>query len=417
MEFAMDNHQAQPRSMRMDYPNQKGVNAMVDQQGRPMPPNGQKPPATDPRSAYFTPPAAPSYSPSMPQSSQRRRGSMFPLVSLIVLIVALSGGTFAVWRYVIKPNTVADVVAYKISAQSVPTTVGGSGIIYPQNEMDVQYPEAVQVNAVKVQAGQTVQVGTPLMSLDVGQLASQIALAQAKVATLQNLVNADAVSNPSRVPSDQSNLQLAESELQQLQSQQGNFSNGNLTSSMNGVVTQINVNAGETVSANTPLLTIMDESNVVVHAKIPLANMGQVKVGQTATVSASAVSNLTVNGKVTQVVPEADPQTDTFEVWVTIPNTTQQLLAGMSAFVNIQSTASTLLVPRLAVLNQDSNPEVFVVGTDGRAHLTSVHVAGRSGTGDYIYVDSGLTANQEVVVQGLDTLIDNQQIKVDSVEP
>lgn len=415
MEFAMDNHQAQPRSMRMDYPNQKNANAMVDQQGRPMPPNGQKPPATDSRSGYFPPPAAPSYSSAMPQPPQKKRGSMLPLVSLIILIVALSGGTFAVWRYVIKPNTVADVVAYKISTQSVPTTVGGSGIIYPQNEMDVQYPEAVQVNAVKVQAGQHVNVGTPLMSLDVGQLASQIALAQAKVNTFQQLVNADQVSNPSRVPSDESQLQLAQSELQQLQSQQGNVNGGNLTSTINGVVTQINVNAGQTVSANTPLLTIMDESNVVVHAKVPLANMGQVKTSQTATVSASAVSNLTVNGTVTQVVPEADPQTDTFEVWVTIPNATGQLLAGMSAFVNIQSTASSLAVPRVAVLNQDSNPQVFVVGSDGRAHLQSVHVSGRSA--DFIYVDSGLTASQEVIVQGLDTLLDNQQIKVDSVEP
>jgi multidrug efflux system membrane fusion protein len=340
---------------------------------------------------------------------------MFPLVSLIVLIVVLSGGTFAVWRYVIKPNTVADVVAYKLSTQAVPVTVGGSGVIYPQNEMDVQYPEAVQVNQVKVSAGDSVKVGQALMSLDVGQLASQIALAQAKVNTYQNLVNADSVSNPSRVPSDQSQLQLAQSQLSQLQSQQGNLQGGNLTASINGVVTQINVNAGETVSANTPLLTIMDESNVIVHAKIPLANMGQVKLQQTATVSASAVSNLTVNGKVTQVVPEADPQTDTFEVWVTIPNTTGALLAGMSAFVNIQSTASSLAVPRVAVLNQDSNPQVFVVGADNRAHLQSVHVSGRSA--DFIYVDSGLTVGQEVVVQGLDTLLDNQQIKVNSVEP
>lgn len=410
----MDNHQAQPRSMRMDYPNQKNANAMVDQQGRPMPPNGQKPPNADSRSAYFTPPAAPSYSSSMSQPPQKKRGSMFPLISLIVLIVALSGGTFAVWRYVIKPNTVADVVAYKISTQAVQTTVGGSGIIYPQNEMDVQYPEAVQVNVVKVHAGDHVNVGTQLMSLDVGQLASQIALAQAKVNTYQQLVASDQVSNPSHVPSDQSQLQLAQSELQQLQSQQGNVNGGNLTSTVNGVVTQVNVNAGETVSANTPLLTIMDESNVVVHAKIPLANMGEVKVNQPATVSASAVSNLTVNGTVTQVVPEADPQTDTFEVWVTIPNATGQLMAGMSAFVNVQSTASSLAVPRVAVLNQDSNPQVFVVGSDGRAHLQSVHVAGRSA--DFIYVDSGLTTGQEVVAQGVDTLLDNQQVKVDTVE-
>jgi len=180
-------------------------------------------------------------------------------------------------------------------------------------------------------------------------------------------------------------------------------------------VTQINVNAGETVSANTPLLTIMDEANVVVHAKIPLANMSEIKVNQIATITVSATANLSINGKVTQVIPEADPQTDTFEVWVTVPNPTQQLMPGMSAFVNIQSTASTLAVPRVAVLNQDSNPQVFVVGADGRAHLQEVHVSGRSA--DFIYVDSGLTAGQEVVVQGLDTLVDTQRIHATSVEP
>jgi RND family efflux transporter MFP subunit len=404
----MDNHQGQPRSMRMDYPNQK--NAMLDSQGRPMPPNGQKPPA-DPRSAYFTPPSAPNMSPP----PQKKRGSMFPLVSLIILIVALSGGTFAVWRYVIRPNTVADITAYKISAQDVAETVGGSGVIYPQNEMDVQYPQAVSVKSVNVSAGQPVKVGQTLMSLDVGQIASSVAVAQAKVQSLQALVSSDSVTNPARVASDNQQLQVAQSELSQLQAQANSVNGGNLTASINGVVTQINVNAGQTISANTPLLTIMDETNVIVHAKIPLANMGQVKVGQTATVSASAVSNLTVNGKVTQVIPEADPQTDTFEVWVTIPNPTQQLLAGMSAFVNIQSTVSSLAVPRVAVLNQDSNPQVFVVGADNRAHLQSVHVSGRSA--DFIYVDSGLTAGQEVVAVGLDTLLDNQQIKVMSVEP
>jgi RND family efflux transporter MFP subunit len=142
--------------------------------------------------------------------------------------------------------------------------------------------------------------------------------------------------------------------------------------------------------------------------------MGQVQVNQKATVTASTVSNLTINGVVTSIVPEADPQTDTFEVWVSVPNTPLQLLAGMSAFVTIQSTKTALVVPRLAVLDQDSNPQVFVVGADGHAHLQSVHVAGR--TADSIYVDSGLANNQQVVIVGLDTLLDNQQIHVTSVE-
>jgi RND family efflux transporter MFP subunit len=382
----------------MDYPNQKNV--MEGQQGRPMPPDAQRPPS------------APSYKP--PMFAQKKQGSVMPLVSLIVLIALLSASIFAIWRFMIKPNTVADVTVYKVSAQAVTATVGGSGVTYPLNEMDVQYPEAVSVKSVNVSAGQTVKAGQSLMSLDVGQIASQVALAQAKVQSLQALVNQDPVSNPTRLASDQQQLSLAQSELTQLQQQANSVQGGNLTSSINGVVTQINANAGETVSANTPLLTIMDESNVIVHAKIALANMGEIKVNQIATVTASAVSNLTVNGKVTQVIPEADPQTDTFEVWVTVPNPTQQLMPGMSAFINIQSTALALAVPRVAVLNQDSSPQVFVVGADNRAHLQNVHVSRRSP--DFIYVDSGLTANQEVVAVGLDTLLDNQKTHVTSID-
>jgi RND family efflux transporter MFP subunit len=383
----------------MNYPYQ--TNVMVDQPGRPMPPGAQRPPS------------APSYKPPMP--AKKMQASVMSLVSPIVLIALLSGSTFAIWRFMIKPNTVANVTAYKVSLQDVAETIGGSGVIYPQNEMDVQYPEAVSVKSVNVTDGQAVKVGQSLMSLDVGQIASQVALTQAKVQSLQALVNQDSVSNPTRVAADQQQLSLAQSELTQLQQQANSVQGGNLTSSINGVVTQINVNAGETVSANTPLLTIMDEANVVVHARIPLANMSEIKMNQLATITVSATANLSINGKVTQVIPEADPQTDTFEVWVTVPNPTQQLMPGMSAFVNIQSTASTLAVPRVAVLNQDSNPQVFVVGADNRAHLQEVHVAGRSA--DFIYVDSGLTAGQEVVVQGLDTLVDTQRVHVTSVEP
>jgi RND family efflux transporter MFP subunit len=383
----------------MDYPNQNNV--MGGQQGQSILPVAQRPPSVPP------------YKP--PLSTPQKQESVMPLVSFIVLIALLGGSIFVIWRFVVKPNTVANVTAYKVSAQTVADTVGGNGVVYPQNEMDVQYPEDVSVKSVNVSNGQTVKVGQSLMSLDVGQIASQVTLAQAKVQSLQALLNQDSVSNPTRLATDRQQLSLAQSELTQLQQQANSVQGGNLTSSINGVVTQINVNAGETVAANTPLLTIMDESNVVVHAKIPLANMGEIKVNQIATITASAVSNLTVNGKVTQVIPEADPQTDTFEVWVTVPNPTQQLMPGMSAFVNIQSTAPTLAVPRVAVLNQDSNPQVFVVGADNRAHLQSVHVSERSA--DFIYVDSGLTAGQEAVAGGQDTLVDNQRIHVTSVEP
>src|SRR5690349_1025948 len=75
----------------MDYPNPKNV--MVDQQGRPIPPDGQQPLSV------------PAYKPPMP--AKKMQASVISLVSPIVLIALLSGSIFAIWHFMIKPNTVA----------------------------------------------------------------------------------------------------------------------------------------------------------------------------------------------------------------------------------------------------------------------------------------------------------------------
>jgi multidrug efflux pump subunit AcrA (membrane-fusion protein) len=121
-----------------------------------------------------------------------------------------------------------------------------------------------------------------------------------------------------------------------LQQQANTIPDGNVTSSIAGVVTRINVNAGQSVSANTVLLTVMDESTVVVHAKVPQTFMVQVHKNQVATVTTSALSGRSLYGLVTRIIPTVDPKIHTFEVWVSVPNPTQQLLAGMSVQVQIQ---------------------------------------------------------------------------------
>jgi membrane fusion protein (multidrug efflux system) len=154
----------------------------------------------------------------------------------------------------------------------------------------------------------------------------------------------------------------------------------------------------------------MDESTVIVHAKIPLANLGQVHVGQQVSVTPSSLSTITLPGTVSAIIPQADPQTDTFEVWVSINNKDKMLLPGMSAFVRIQKPGKAFVVPRLSVLDLDSNPKVFVVGNDSRAHLRDVHVVGRST--NTIFIDAGISAADKVVFVGLANLQDGQRVKV-----
>jgi Cu(I)/Ag(I) efflux system membrane fusion protein len=157
----------------------------------------------------------------------------------------------------------------------------------------------------------------------------------------------------------------------------------------------------------------MDLSTVVVRAKISLANLQQVKTGSPAQVTPSALPNLTLRGTVASIIPQADPQTDTFEAWVSVPNAQQVLLPGMSAFVRVQGKQNAFVVPRLAVLNPDRESSVFVV-RNNHVSLQAVHVAGNAP--DVFFIDSGLSANDMIVLLPLNRMHEGQAVTITKVE-
>lgn len=365
----------------------------------------------------YTNPTYPNTNSSAPAVNPNKRSPMLVVGSLLGLVILLGGLSFAVWRYVIKPASVADVSAYNVRSQNVPQTIGGSGTLFPKQQYDASSSTPEVVVAVNVKAGEKVNSGQTLVTVGGGQLAIQLKLAKDQVDSTQAFLNQVQVSgNANQIAAAQLAYNNALSHYKALQAQasSGLYSNGNINTPTAGVVTTVNVYPGQITSPNTPLVTVMDESAVILHAKVPLANLGQVQIGQKATVSPSALPSVAMAGTVSEVIPQADPQTDTFEVWVSVANPDYSLLPGMSAFAHIEGSRTALVLPRLTVLNQDSNPQVFIVGKDGHAHIRSVHIVAR--TADSIFVDNGVSAGDQVVLVGLDGLLDGQQLHVTKVE-
>ena len=175
----------------------------------------------------------------------------------------------------------------------------------------------------------------------------------------------------------------------------------------------MNATPGVYIQGGSTLFTILDELTIIVHAELPLVYLNQVSIGQSAVVTPSALPNLQLTGKVTTIIPQANAQTDTFEIWVSVPNSNGTFLPGMTAFVGIQKPVRAYIVPRLAVLNPDRESVVFVVHS-GKAYLQHVHIAGRSYSA--YYIDAGLSAGDKVVLTGLDAVQNGQPIQIRSVE-
>ncbi|HEY7419057.1 MAG TPA: efflux RND transporter periplasmic adaptor subunit, partial [Ktedonobacteraceae bacterium] len=273
----------------------------------------------------------------MPRWSRPGRRSIFVLSTAIGMLVLLGVGLFA-WSYVIRPMMVPDVTLYTVKSEVAPVTIGGSGILYPLQQYDVTYPNSEFVVAVNVKAGDKVKRGQSLVQLDPGLLSTQIKQASDDLSAAQAyLYSVQASGSAVSIAQAQQQFNVAQSKYNALLNQASTLHNGNLTSTMDGIVTTVNVSPGQVATTNSILLTVMDESTVIVRTKVPLADLGQVQVGQSATVSPSALPGLSFPGKVTAVIPQADPQTDTFEAWVSVINAGTQLLPGMSAFSHIQS--------------------------------------------------------------------------------
>jgi multidrug efflux pump subunit AcrA (membrane-fusion protein) len=211
--------------------------------------------------------------------------------------------------------------------------------------------------------------------------------------------------------------QLAKSAKGQLESAQGKFQGAEaqlqyseIRSPISGVVTERPLYPGEMASAGTPLLTIMDISQVVARAHIPQAEAVLLKRGDNATVNAPDMEK-PIPGKVVLVSPALDPNSTTVEIWVQAKNPQEVLRPGTSAQITMiaRTVQDALAIPVASLLTaQDGTTSVMVAGSDGKAHQQTVKAGFRDG--DKVQIIEGLRAGDKIVGTGAYGLPDNSPI-------
>jgi HlyD family secretion protein len=170
-------------------------------------------------------------------------------------------------------------------------------------------------------------------------------------------------------------------------------------SPISGVVADRLVYPGEMAAPGAPLVSIVDISQVVARANVPVKEAAAIKVGRPARISGPEGD---LAGKVTVVSPSVDPTTTTVQVWVQIPNPGEKLKPGGTVRVSIiaETLQNVIVVPAAALLNSDEGGQkVMVVTTnDSVAHERKVSVGIRQG--DRVQIASGLQAGDQVVTSG-----------------
>ncbi len=186
-------------------------------------------------------------------------------------------------------------------------------------------------------------------------------------------------------------------------------------SPIGGVITDRPLYAGEMASTGTALLTVMDISNIIARASIPIGELHSLKAGDDATITAPGAP-AEIRGKVMVVSPALDPNSTTAEVWVQAPNPGERLHPGATVQVAIVAAVlnDTLVIPATALLptQESTGDTVLVVGADSLAHERRIETGVREG--DRVQVLKGLNAGEQVITVGGYGLQDKTRVKVEN---
>lgn len=179
-----------------------------------------------------------------------------------------------------------------------------------------------------------------------------------------------------------------------------------------GVVTERPLYAGETASAGSPIVTVMDTSVLLAKVHVAQDQAQTLQTGADAMVTVPGRES-PVHGEVSLISPALDPGSTTIEVWVRIPNPKGTLKAGTPVHVTMNGPTihNTLIVPPDALLKDaNGNETIMVIGSDDVVRRAVVKTGVRDSNA--VQVLSGLSASQQVVTTGVYALDNGTKVKV-----
>lgn len=192
-----------------------------------------------------------------------------------------------------------------------------------------------------------------------------------------------------------------------LEAAQVQLSYATITAPFSGVVVKRNVDPGDMASPGMPLLTIVDPSSFRLEVTVPETAVKFVRIGETVPVTIDALGQ-TVNGRVYEIVPNADPVSRTFVVKISLPQV-KGLMAGMFGRAEFKTGKTKgIFVPESAVWREGSLEGVFVV-ENGRA-IKRVVTTGKK-LNDLVEILSGLNEGELVVVKVDDQMRDGLKVR------
>lgn len=328
------------------------------------------------------------------------------------------------------PEPVRAVKVMTVGVSSLQSGAEFSGEVRPRVESRLGFRVAGKITRRQAELGQQVKAGTVLAQLDAQdyRLAAEAARAQVAAATTnRDLAAADFKRyvalreqnfiSGAELERRETTLKAAQAQLEQAQAQlasQGNQAGyTTLVADVSGVITAIEAEPGQVVSAGTPVVRIAQDGPRDVVFSVPEDKVGALKPNSDVTVRLWA-GNGALEGKIREVAASADPVTRTYTVKVSLPADARPPLGATVTVLPHalnHAGAQAIKLPTSALRQEGKGTAVWVLD---RASMTvkSQPVQVATADGNEAVIAAGLQPGAVVVAAGVHVLAPGQKVTV-----
>ena len=266
--------------------------------------------------------------------------------------------------------------------------------------------------------GESVKKGDTLAVLDIPEVNKQVEeatanfqLAKTAYERWKRLRAEDAVSQQ-ELDEKTALFRQTEAVLKRLRDQQ---SFGTIVAPFDGTITRRNVNMGDLVNSGnvgTPqsLFTIAHTDTLHVYVYVPQDRASLVRIGDDVEIYLASAPEKAVKGRIARTAGAIDTSSRTMQVDVEVPNTDKALLPGSYVEVALKiAQGNNLIIPTNSLIFGSGGPYVARV-VDGKVEKRKVTVGIDYGL--QVEVKSGVSADDNLIVNPLDSLTDGQSVVI-----
>jgi multidrug efflux pump subunit AcrA (membrane-fusion protein) len=190
------------------------------------------------------------------------------------------------------------------------------------------------------------------------------------------------------------------------------YSKSPIVAAISGTVLSTPVNVGDSVTAQTVVVTIGDLNSIVLETYVPERFSTDLRAGLSAEVSFEALSGERILAQVYEVSPVLDPASRTIKIRLRFPRRDNRIKVGMFATVYLvtREARNIPVIPRSALINTAGTWICYTVNNQNIAERRELILGLESE--DTVEIVQGIIPGERLVVLGQNFLSDQEPVRI-----